>query len=115
MPAFLRLALDVRVFFFVLVLVAFVVFVLVFVFFFRVCGPFRGTRVLGESAIGAVPPFRVRTTADWHRPLLPLRVPSLQRSAIPVFVGVIWNRLPCDCETGNDPAPGDLGLVGLQH
>jgi hypothetical protein len=50
LPAFLRLVLVVRVFFFVVVFVAFVVFVVVFVFFFPVCGPFRGTRVVGERS-----------------------------------------------------------------
>jgi hypothetical protein len=50
LPAFLRLALVVHVLFFVLVFVAFLVFVVVFVFFFLVCGPFRGTRLVGERS-----------------------------------------------------------------
>jgi hypothetical protein len=61
-----------------------------------------------RAAIVGVPPFRVQMTAGWHCPLLPLRIPLLQYSAIPVFAGVIWNQLPRDCKTGNDPVQETL-------
>jgi hypothetical protein len=118
LPALLHLALVVHVVFFVLVFVAFLVAFLVFELVF-VVPFFVGHSVVPgwweRAAIGGVPPVRVQTTAGWHCLLLLLHVPSLQRSTIPVFAGVIWNRLPCDRETGNNPVPGDLGLLFATH